>query len=92
MWTGTVNVGAVMSDSSKAFFGYRLVSIKRDNANNTALVGSLQTLGTDQNTGSPTWSVDVDADDTNESLRIRVTGATSETVYWRVTAILQELG
>ena len=92
MFTGTINVGAVMSDSSKAFFSHRTVAIKRDNSNNTALVGSVQAVGTDQNTGSPSWSAEIDADDTNESLRIRVTGATSETVYWRVTAILQELG
>ena len=92
MFAGQIIISAVMSDSSKAFFSTRLVAIKRDNANNTALVGSVQTIGSDQNTGSPTWSVDIDANDTNETLRIRVTGATSETVYWTVSGWFNEVG
>ena len=92
MWVGELYIAAVQSTSAKALWLHRTFAIKRDGSNNTALVGSVQTLGVDQNTGSPTWSVSIDADDTNESLRIRVTGATSETVYWTASGWINEVG
>jgi hypothetical protein len=64
----------------------RFLGIRRDGSNNTALIGSVQTLGTDQSAGSPTWTFALTADDTNEALQLEVTGATSETVEWRATA------
>ena len=72
--------------AGKALSARRAVAIRRDGSNNTSLIGSVETNGTDQNTGSPTWSFTIDADDTNEALRIRVTGAASETVVWRAVA------
>ena len=64
----------------------RFLGIRRDGSNNTALIGAVQTLGTDQSAGSPTWTFALTADDTNEALQLEVTGATSETVEWRATA------
>jgi hypothetical protein len=64
----------------------RFLGIRRDGSNNTSLIGSVQTLGTDQSEGSPTWSFTLTADDTNEALQLEVTGAASETVQWRATA------
>lgn len=64
----------------------RFLGIRRDGSNNTSLIGSVQTLGTDQDDGSPTWSFTLTADDTNEALQLEVTGAASETVQWRATA------
>jgi phage gp37-like protein len=64
----------------------RFLGIRRDGSNNTSLIGSVQTLGTDQSGGSPTWSFTLTADDTNEALQLEVTGAASETVQWRATA------
>jgi len=64
----------------------RFLGIRRDGSNNTSLIGSVQTLGTDQSDGSPTWSFTLTADDTNEALQLEVTGAASETVEWRATA------
>jgi hypothetical protein len=64
----------------------RFLGIRRDGSNNTSLIGSVQTLGTDQSDGSPTWSFALTADDTNEALQLEVTGAASETVQWRATA------
>lgn len=64
----------------------RFLGIRRDGSNNTSLIGSVQTLGTDQTAGSPTWSFTLTADDTNEALQLEVTGAASETVQWRATA------
>ena len=64
----------------------RFLGIRRDGSNNTALIGSVQTLGTDQSAGSPTWTFTLSADDTNEALQLEVTGAASETIQWRATA------
>lgn len=71
----------------KWFSSRRMVAIRRNNANGTAIIGSVQTIGTDQTEGSPTWSVAITADDTNEALQVEVTGAASETVQWRVMAM-----
>jgi hypothetical protein len=65
----------------------RFLGIRRDGSNNTSLIGSVQTLGTDQSDGSPSWTFALTADDTNEALQLEVTGAASETVQWRATAI-----
>jgi hypothetical protein len=77
------------TDNTKFLSARRWVAIRRDGSNNTALIGAVQTIGTDQSEGSPTWTFTIDADDTAsvESLRVRVTGAASETVNWRVCAI-----
>jgi phage gp37-like protein len=65
----------------------RFLGIRRNGSNGTSLIGSVQTLGTDQSDGSPTWTFALTADDTNEALQLEVTGAASETVQWRATAI-----
>jgi hypothetical protein len=70
----------------KWFSGQRKVAIRRNNANGTAIIGSVETIEADQTEGSPTWSVAITADDTNEALQVEVTGAASETVSWRVMA------
>jgi hypothetical protein len=64
----------------------RFLGIRRDGSNNTALIGTVQTLGTDQSAGSPSWTFALTADDTNEALQLEVTGAASENVEWRATA------
>lgn len=60
--------------------------INRDNSNNTTLIGSVQTIGTDigSNAGAPPagWSVAITADDTNEALKIEVTGAAATNIRW----------
>lgn len=80
------NQAGVANSTAKAMFCKRTVAIRRDNANSTVLVGEVQAIGNDQFLNAPTWSISIDADDTNEALRVRVTGATGETVTWRVTA------
>jgi hypothetical protein len=84
-----IYVIARRTDNSKFLAARRWVAIRRDGSNNTALIGGVQTIETDQSEGSPTWTFTIDADDTAsvESLRVRVTGAASETVNWRVCAI-----
>ena len=85
-----LNIIARRTDTvDKWFSSRRMVAIRRNNANGTAIIGSVQTIGTDQTEGSPTWSVAITADDTNEALQVEVTGAASETVSWRVMAFYQ---
>ena len=89
-WFGHLYITGTKSDYSEIISACRLVGIYRDTSNNTALIGSVQTIMTDQLVGTPTWLIDVDADNTNESLRIRVTGAASTTIYWRATFVGHE--
>lgn len=85
-----LNIIARRTDTvDKWFSSRRTVAIRRNNANGTAIIGSVQNVGTDQTEGSPTWSVAITADDTNEALQVEVTGATGETVSWRVNAFYQ---
>lgn len=85
-----LNIIARRTDTvDKWFSSRRTVAIRRNNANGTAIIGSVQTIGADQTEGSPTWSVAITADDTNEALQVEVTGATGETVSWRVMAFYQ---
>ena len=70
----------------KWFSSQRKVAIRRNNSNGTAIIGSVETIGNVQTEGSPSWSVAITADDTNEALQVEVTGAASETVSWRVMA------
>jgi hypothetical protein len=65
----------------------RFLGIRRDGSNNTSLIGTVQEVAPDQSAGSPTWTFALTADDTNEALQLEVTGAASETIQWRATAI-----
>ena len=67
----------------------RLVCIQREGTT-TQLVGSVQTLGTDVNPAG--WGgVTISADDTNESLKVEVTGAASTTIRWVATVYATEV-
>jgi hypothetical protein len=66
----------------------RQVLIRREGST-TALVGSVQTIGTDINPAG--WGgVTITADDTNESLKIEVTGAASTNIRWTATVMASE--
>ena len=52
------------------------------NAAATALVGTPTATQTFADAGATGWVVTIDADTTNGSLRIRVTGAASTTIHW----------
>jgi hypothetical protein len=84
-----IYVVARQTDNSRFLAARRWVAIRRDGSNNTALIGAVQTIETDQSEGSPTWTFTIDADDTAavETLRVRVTGTASQTVNWRVMAL-----
>jgi hypothetical protein len=70
--------------------------IQRDGSNNTALVGSVtttviaQTGVYDTTYDTDDWVIDVTADDTNEALKVEVTGE-AKTIRWLVNAELSEV-
>jgi hypothetical protein len=67
----------------------RQVLIRREGST-TALVGSVQTIGTDINPAG--WGgVTITADDTNETLKIEVTGASSTNIRWMATVMASEV-
>jgi hypothetical protein len=100
VWLADLYIVAASTGGTDSAGFVRRCMIKRDNANNTALVGSVQTIGTDigSNAGAPPagWAVAITANDASgfggESLQIQVTGATSTTIRWFCTAKLFELG
>jgi len=77
----SVEVNCVARSTSTHNTGYfrSEALIKRDNSNNTVLVSSA-TLTAFSEVG--TWSMTVDADDTNEALTISVVGSAAEQTYW----------
>ena len=70
--------------SSKSYWASRRVAIRKDTGN-VALIGAVE--GTESgSTASTPWSFTIDADTTNQALRIRVTGEPSTSITWRATA------
>ena len=92
-WMADLSVVArSASGTDNACFKRRCI-IKRDAANNTALVSTVQTLDTDiASAGAAAWAVTVTADDTNEALKIEVTGAAATNIRWVAKVDLVEVG
>ncbi len=82
-----VLVCGIKSDGSAAACYKRKVAIKNVGGT-TALVGSVETIGTDIEDNAST-DVAITADNTNDALQINVTGITSET--WRWVAVVEGL-
>jgi len=90
-----VRLTARRSGGSEQASWWRRGMITRDGANNTALVGSVQTIGTDigSNAGAPPagWALAITADDTNESLKVEVTGAAATNIRWVAHVYMTEV-
>jgi hypothetical protein len=67
-------------------------AIKRDASNNTALIGTITTVSTHNDAAASGWTFSVTADDTNEALKIEVTGEASKDITWLVSCKLTEIG
>lgn len=76
--TGTINIAGIKSDGAAAASYIRQFSIKNV-AGTTSLVGTVNTIGTDEAAGT---SISITANDTNDALKVEVTGITSETWRW----------
>ena len=62
--------------------------IKRNGSNTTAILGSNLVTGLQNDASTTAWDVNGYADDTNEALTPKVTGAASTTIYWKIIGIL----
>jgi hypothetical protein len=79
-WFFRVHVVARRTDADDESAGYIFEGVIDRNAGTTALVGTVaKTIMAEDNAA---WDVDVDADATNDSLRIQVTGEAAKTVRW----------
>jgi hypothetical protein len=76
--TGTINIAGIKSDGTAAASYIRQFSIKNVAAT-TSLVGTVNTIGTDE---AASTSISITADDTNDALKVEVTGIASETWRW----------
>jgi hypothetical protein len=79
VWHGVLQIVGSKSDGTAVASYMRQVTIKRV-GNSTSLVGTVNTIGTDEAAGT---SISITADDTNEGLKVAVTGVTSETWRWQ---------
>jgi len=76
--TGTINIAGIKSTGDTAASYIRQFSIKNQ-AGTTALVGTVNTIGTDE---AASTSISITADDTNDALKVEVTGIAAETWRW----------
>jgi hypothetical protein len=76
--TGTINIAGIKSDGATAARYIRQFSIKNVAAT-TSLVGTVDTVGTDI---ANSTTISITADDTNDALKVEVTGIASETWRW----------
>jgi hypothetical protein len=85
----TVNVSGIKSDGSLGVHYIKKVMIKNVGGT-TSLVGTVSTVGTDvEDAGASAWDITITADNTNDALDIKVTGAASTTIRW--VAVVQGL-
>jgi hypothetical protein len=89
-WAFTINLSAYNSTDNQAAWWIFRGGIRRNNANGTSLIGSVNTLNAAESSLS-TASASVVADDTNEALEIRVTGVASKTIRWVATIDLTQV-
>ena len=66
-------------------------AIKRDGANNTALVGSVTESDTVEDAGATSWVWAITANDTDEALQIQVTGEAAHTLDWTAVVRMSEV-
>ena len=101
MWKFTVDLAAMQTGGTSGTVGDSAFwtitgGIKRDSADNTVLVGTPQGAGVpganDRDVAAAAWSISVVADDTNESLKIAVTGEIDKSVNWVAKISLVEVG
>lgn len=92
IYAAMIRVVALGDSGSSAEFTRKCLI--HNNAGTTALVGSVQTIGTDigSNGGVPPvgWEVTITANNTNDTLQINVTGQTSVTINWVCSVELLE--
>ena len=81
-WAFEIIVVARRTNADNESAGYTFTGVIDRNANaaSTAIVGTVTKVVLAEDTAA--WDVTVDADTTNGSLRIRVTGESAKTIHW----------
>jgi len=85
--TGTINIAGIKSDGSTAARYIRQFSIKNVTAT-TSLVGTVDTVGTDI---ANSTTISITANDTNDALKVEVTGIAAETWRWVASVDVVEI-
>ena len=86
--TLTFDILVVARSSTGESAGYHIVGVIERVGYTTAVIGSVTLL---EREDAPAWGVSVDADDTNEALRIRVLGGTGDSIRWVATVRTAEV-
>jgi hypothetical protein len=82
-YTFDILVTGQRTDAGGETIGVETRGVIRNNGGTTALVAAVtQTILGDDGGGGGVWAVLVDADDTNDALRIQVTGESLKTITW----------
>lgn len=81
-WAFTVTVVARRTDADNESAAYFIQGCIDNNAGTTALVGSVVKTSPAPIEDTSAWDVDVQADDTNDALVVKVTGESGKTIYW----------
>lgn len=80
-----------LRDNNAAMLAGTRKGVIKNIAGTTALVGAVQTIGTDINEGSNAYSIAFTADNTNDALVCSVTGTAAHTVKWRVEVTMKQI-
>lgn len=84
-------VGTSANGTVAAAF-HRRAAIRRDGANNTTLIGAVQTVGTDlKDAGASAWQATMQADNVGEALQVMVTGAAGVNINWLARLNITEM-
>jgi hypothetical protein len=88
-WLFDIFIAARRTDADNEGAAYEVKGAIDRNGSTTALIGSITKTVIAEDTAA--WDVDVQADDTNESLKILVTGEASKTIRWVARIELTEV-
>ncbi len=80
--TLTFDILVVARSSGGTSAGYNIVGVIENSGGNTALIGPPGKISSEED---PSWDANAVADDTNDALQIRVTGAAGTTIRWVAT-------
>jgi hypothetical protein len=80
--TWTFDALVVGRSTTGASAGFQIRDVIESQSGTTALVGTPSVTALGAEAGAASWSVSAQADDTNDALLIKVTGATATTIRW----------
>lgn len=88
-WAFRMLIVARRTDADNESAGYTVDGVIDNNAGTTALVGTITKTVVAEDTAA--WDVDVQADDTNDALVVKVTGEAAKTIRWVCTVWTSEV-